>query len=47
MFHRNDDISFFMSFFNVPMSLGSLFQWIRPVNDRFDLPRLNQLFDGI
>jgi len=33
-----------MSFFNVPVRLGHMFQWITPIDDRFYLPRLNQLF---
>ncbi len=41
MFHRDDDISLFTPFFNVAVSLGSLFQWKASINDRLDLPCFN------
>jgi hypothetical protein len=43
--HGDDDISLFVSFFDIPVGLGDLFQWIASVYDRFDLARLNQLFE--
>ena len=36
--HSYDDISLFVSFIDIPVSLGSLFQRIAPINDRFNLP---------
>lgn len=38
-----DDISLFVSFFDIPMRLGSLFQRIASINDRFYLARFNKL----
>ena len=35
MFHSYDYISLFVPFFDIPVSLGSLFQWIVSINDRF------------
>ena len=43
MFHSDDDISLFVPFFDIAVSLGDLFQRIAPIYDRFYLPRLNQL----
>ena len=43
MFHSDDNIFLFMSLFDIPVSLGDLFQRIASINDRFYLPRLNQL----
>jgi hypothetical protein len=43
MFHSIDHISLFVPLFNIPVSLGYLFQWIASIYDRFHLPRLNQL----
>ncbi len=43
--NSDDDISLFVSFFNIPMRLGSLFQRIISINDRFYLSRFNQLFE--
>ena len=40
-----DYISLFVSFFDIPVSLGSLFQWIAFINDRPYLSRLNKLFE--
>ena len=45
MFHSDDYISLFMSFINIAMSLGGLFKWIAPINDRFYLSRVNKLFE--
>jgi len=45
MSHSYDYISLFVPFFDIPVSLGSLFQRIASINDRFYLPRLNQLFE--
>ncbi len=38
-------ISLFLSCFNIPVSLGNLFQRIAPVYDRFYLSRLNKFFE--
>jgi hypothetical protein len=43
MFHSYDYISLFMALFDIPVSLGSLFQRITSVNDRFYLLRLNKV----
>jgi hypothetical protein len=43
MFHRYDDISLFVSFINIAMRLGSLFQRIASINERYYLSRLNKL----
>ncbi len=40
-----DDISLFVPFFDIPVSLGNLFQRIASIDDRFDLSRLNKFFD--
>jgi hypothetical protein len=45
MFHRNDHVSLFMPFVDIPVSLGHLFQRIESINDRFYLSRLYQLFE--
>ena len=45
MFRRYDDISLLVSFVDIPVGLGNLFQRIRSVDDRFYLSRLNQFFE--
>ena len=45
MFHSYDYISLFVPFFDIPVSLGNLFQRIASINDRFYLSRLNKLFE--
>jgi len=45
MFHSYYYISLFVSFFDIPVSLGNLFQRIASINDRFYLPGLNKLFE--
>ena len=45
MVHRDDYISLFVPFFNITVSLGSLFQRIASIYDRFYLPCLNKLFE--
>ena len=45
MFHSDDDISLFVSFFDIPVSLGNLFQRIASIYDRSYLSCLNNLFD--
>ena len=47
MFHSDDYISLFMSFIHIAMRLGSLFQRIASINDRFYLSRLDQLFECV
>ena len=42
MFHSDDDISLFVSFVDIPVSLSSLFQRIASINNRFDRSRLNR-----
>jgi hypothetical protein len=41
MFHNDDNISFFVSFFDIPVSLGDLFKRIASINDGSDLARLD------
>jgi hypothetical protein len=43
--HSDDNISLFVSLFNILVRLGHLFQWITPIDDRFYLPCFNQLFE--
>ena len=43
MLHSDDDISLFVSLFDIPVGLGSLLQRIASINDRFNLSRLNKL----
>jgi len=45
MFQSDDYCSFFAPFFDIAVRLGSLFQRKTFIDDRFDLPRLNKLFD--
>ena len=45
MRHSDDDISCFVSCFDIPVSLGDLFQRIAAIDDRFYLAGLNQLFE--
>ena len=45
MFHSDDDISLFVPFFDIPVSLDNLFQRIASIDDRFYLSRLNKLFE--
>ena len=45
MSHNYDDISLFVSFFDIPMSLGDLLQRIASIDDRSRLSRLNELFE--
>jgi hypothetical protein len=44
-FHSYDYISLFVSFIDISVSLGHLFQGITSINDQFYLPRLNKLFE--
>ena len=46
MSHSDDDIPLFEPLFDIPVSLGSLFQRIALINDRFYLTCLDKLFDG-
>ncbi len=43
MLHSYDYISLFAPCFDMPVSLGSLFQRIASIYDRFYLPRLTKL----
>ncbi len=44
--HQGDDyIPLLLSRFDIPVSLGCLLQRIASIDDRFDLPRLDQLFE--
>ncbi len=45
LFHSYDYIALFVSFFDIPVGFGSLFQRIASINDRLYLSRLNQLFE--
>ena len=35
LFHSDDDISLFVSCFDIPVSLDHLLKWIASINDRF------------
>ena len=43
MFHSDDYIPLLVSFIDIPVSLDNLLQRIASIDDRFYLPRLNQL----
>ena len=43
--HRDNDISLFLPRFDIPMSLGCLFQRIAFIDDGFVLPRFDQFLD--
>ena len=43
--YGDDDIAFFVSRVDVSVRLDHTLQWIAPVDDRFDLSRLDQLSD--
>ena len=45
MFYSDDDISLFMSRFNICVRLGSLLQRIASIYDRFYLSHLDKLFE--
>jgi hypothetical protein len=45
MLHSDGYISHLLSCFDTAVGLGSLFQRIGPIYDRFKLSRLNQLFE--
>ena len=45
MLHSYDYISLFVPFFDISVGLGSPFQRIGSIDDRFYLPRLNKLFE--
>jgi hypothetical protein len=45
MAHSYDDISLFVSRFDIPVSLDNLFQRIAPINDRSYLTRFNEFFE--
>jgi hypothetical protein len=44
MRYRYDDMSCFVSGFDIPVSFGGLFQRITAINNRFYLACFNQLF---
>ena len=43
MRYRNNYVAHFLTCFDVAVRIGSLFQWVTPVDHGFDLARLNQL----
>lgn len=45
MFHCDNDISLFVSCIDIPVGLNNLFQRIAFINNRFDLPRLDEFFE--
>ena len=45
MFQSNYYVSLFVSFFDIPVSLGHLFQRIASIDDRSDLSRFDELFE--
>lgn len=46
LLYRDHDIALLVSMLNIPVRLGSLFQRKASVDNRFNLPRLNQRFDN-
>jgi hypothetical protein len=44
--HRDDDISLFVSFVDIPVRLDDLLQRIAPIDNRFQLSCFSKLFDG-
>ena len=45
IFHSDDYIPLLVPCFDIPVSLGHLVQRIAPIDDRFDLSRLDKLAD--
>jgi hypothetical protein len=45
--HGNDDMALFASCVDIPVSFGSLFQWVVSIYDRFYLSRFSELFEEI
>ena len=45
MFDGYDDIALFLACFDIPVSLGNLFQRIASINDRFYPSGLDQLLE--
>jgi len=45
MLHSDDDVSLFVSLFDIPVCRDNLVQRIAPINDRFELSSLNELFE--
>ena len=45
LFHRYDDIPLFVPLIDILVGLGSLFQWIALIYDRFYLSGLNKLLE--
>ena len=43
--HRDDDIASFLTTFDVPVGLDDLLQRVAAIDDRFQLPRLDELFE--
>ena len=45
MFHGYDYVSLFLPCFDIPVSLGNLFQRVASIDDRFYLARLQHIFE--
>ena len=43
--YRDNDVAFLVSLLDIPVRLDDLFQRIDPVNDRSELPRLDEFFE--
>jgi hypothetical protein len=43
--HGDDDIALFVTLFNIAVGFDDLLQWTTPVDHRFQLSRLDQLFE--
>src|SRR5665811_1871460 len=45
--HRDNDLSLSVSLFQIPDGFGNLAQRVRPVDDRRDLPRFDELLQEL
>jgi len=46
LLYCDDNISLFVSLVNIPVSFDDLLQGIASINDRFELARFNEFFQG-
>jgi len=44
LYYYDDDISLFVTTFNIPVCINNLFHWLMPVDDRLDFSSLDKLF---
>ena len=42
--HSDHDAALFLPGFDIAVRFRNLFQWIAPIDDRFEVPRLDQVF---